>query len=858
VTPGRVFRLRSPGSVWLLEAGELDIFFARDDRGEPAGALRHICRLSVGDAAFSLPPDSPPDLALFASPSPDARVNLLGELEVPADRLAELAARWRKAVGPPDAAPAGENLAEFHGRTIAALQRLQIAETQDEQRRLSARMEADGRAVDHALFTLSGSLASARGPALTEDAALPPLVRACQEIGRAAGIILNAPRSVLLGTAKDPQRAIARHSSVRTRRLVLKGEWWRQDSGPMLAFLEEGSEPVALLRRGGGYDFLNPADLSRTRINRTTAAKLSGIAYAFYRPFPNRAINWKDVLSVGLFGSTRDVATILITGVLASLLAVIAPFATGILFDTIIPGSERNQLLQCVALIVAAAVTTALIGLTRSYALLRLEGKMDFVTQAAVWDRLLNMPVTFFRGFSAGDLAYRSLAISQVRAILTGHTLTAILSGIFSVTTVFLLAWYSPMLALLGSAIAAATVAVTIGSSLAQLKYLHEAGRSAGAIASMVFEFIEGIAKFRVSGSEGRAFARWASAFAIQKRLFGSMRRLSNVLAVFSAVFPIAASGLIYYAVGAQMNKPGGGLSTGDFFAFNAAFSQLLVSVFGLNAGIAALVAAIPLYDRAKPIFQTAPENHADKSDPGDLRGGIEMNHASFRYGADSPLVLRDVSFSINPGEFVAFTGASGSGKSTLLRLLLGFEQPLSGAIYYDGQDFAGLDLQEVRRQMGVVLQSGKLLPGDILTNIIGTSPLTVDDAWEAARVAGIEEDIKTLPMGMYTMVAEGGKTLSGGQRQRLMIARAVVHRPRILLFDEATSALDNRTQDIVSRALNEMHATRIVVAHRLSTIVNANRIFVLDQGVIAESGTYDELLRRNGIFAELAKRQVA
>ena len=234
------------------------------------------------------------------------------------------------------------------------------------------------------------------------------------------------------------------------------------------------------------------------------------------------------------------------------------------------------------------------------------------------------------------------------------------------------------------------------------------------------------------------------------------------------------------------------------------------------------------------------------------------MNHASFRYSSDSPLVLRDVSFTIRPGEFVAFTGTSGSGKSTLIRLLLGFEQPLSGAIYYDGQDFAGLDLQEVRKQMGVVLQSGKLLAGDLLTNIVGNSPLTVEDAWDAARVSGMEEDIKALPMGMYTMVAEGGKTLSGGQRQRLMIARAVVNRPRILLLDEATSALDNRTQDIVSQALEGMRATRIVVAHRLSTIINADRIFVLDQGVIAESGTYNELLQKNGIFAELAKRQIA
>ena len=200
----------------------------------------------------------------------------------------------------------------------------------------------------------------------------------------------------------------------------------------------------------------------------------------------------------------------------------------------------------------------------------------------------------------------------------------------------------------------------------------------------------------------------------------------------------------------------------------------------------------------------------------------------------------------------MAFVGASGSGKSTLLRLLLGFEKPLSGAIYFDGQDIAGLDIQEVRAQMGVVLQNGKLLPGDILTNIIGSSPLTVDHAWEAARMAGIEQDIKDLPMGMYTVVAEGGKGLSGGQRQRLMIARAIVGKPRIMLFDEATSALDNRTQEIVSRAMEQMSTglhkvTRIVIAHRLSTIVQADRIIVLDKGLVVQTGTYEELIDQPG-----------
>jgi ABC-type bacteriocin/lantibiotic exporter with double-glycine peptidase domain len=368
---------------------------------------------------------------------------------------------------------------------------------------------------------------------------------------------------------------------------------------------------------------------------------------------------------------------------------------------------------------------------------------------------------------------------------------------------------------------------------------------------------VDGIAKFKISGTEGRAFARWASSFSAQKQLAASTRRIANFLAVFNSSFPIVALAIIFFGASGQLNTRGAALSTGGFLAFNVAFGQLLGSVLALGGGILAMLRIVPLYARVKPIFETLPEVDSDKADPGELTGSIEVNHLAFRYSTDTPPILHDVSFSIRPGEFVAFVGASGSGKSTLLRLLLGFERPMSGAIYYDGQDLSGLDIQNVRLQMGIVLQNGKLLPGDILTNIIGSAPLTVDDAWEAVRLAGLEADIKALPMGMYTMISEGGKGLSGGQRQRLMIARAFVRKPRILVFDEATSALDNRTQEIVRQAMEQMQATRVVIAHRLSTVMKADRILVIDHGVVAQSGTYDELINREGFFAELARRQI-
>ena len=858
----RVFPLDRPGTVWMVDSGKLDIFLAPIESGEPAGALTHVLRVEEGEFLFALPSSRENNFGFLAAPAAETAARIYDLADFSPAELREMSGPWVSGIGHAlgEATPSPEqSLAEFLEASAALLIGQRLKADEEATARLSARTRADERVVSLALRTLSRPFTDRAAEAQSTI----PLAAACQAVARAAGITLRIPPAVVQGKARDPLRAIARHSAVRTRRLVLRGEWWKQDSGPMLAFLEDGQRPVALLQRGRGYDLFDPQADTTVRVNRATARTLTGIAHIYYRPFPNRALTGLQVLMSGLKGCGRDLWVIAIMGLIASVLSLVAPYATGVVFDSIIPGSERDQLLQAVALIVASAVATAFISTTRAYALLRVEGKLDFNTQAALWDRLLNLPVTFFRNYSAGDLANRSLAVSQIRAMLSGTVVTSMLSGLFSVTSLALLFYYSAMLAGLAALLAFLALAVMVTGGLVQMKLQRQVAENAGKIAGMVFEFIDGIAKFKVSGTEGRAFARWAGAFVAQKKLAASSRKLTNLTAVFDAGFRVIALCVIFRAVGGQLKARGGGLSTGSFLAFNAAFGQLLAAAMALGSGALSLLRVIPLYTRARPIFETLPEIDADKADPGELSGAIEVNHVAFRYSADTPLVLRDVSFSIRPGEFVAFVGASGSGKSTLLRLLLGFEKPLSGAIYFDGQDIAGLDIQEVRTQMGVVLQNGKLLPGDILTNIIGSNPLTVDHAWEAARMAGMEQDIKDLPMGMYTVVAEGGRGLSGGQRQRLMIARAIVAKPRIMLFDEATSALDNRTQEIVSHAMEQMSAgqtkvTRLVIAHRLSTIVKADRIIVMDKGLIVQTGTYDELISQEGFFANLARRQLA
>jgi ATP-binding cassette subfamily C protein len=338
-------------------------------------------------------------------------------------------------------------------------------------------------------------------------------------------------------------------------------------------------------------------------------------------------------------------------------------------------------------------------------------------------------------------------------------------------------------------------------------------------------------------------------------------RSVENGLQVFNTAFPVVASMSIFAALALSFSgMPGedGSLSTGSFLAFNAAFGQFVAASLQMASVVVSLLSIVPIYERAKPILETVPEVDLAKTNPGELTGAIELSHISFHYHADGPLILDDVSMHVGSGEFVALVGPSGAGKSSVFRLLLGFEAPDTGSVYYDRQDLATLDVQAVRRQTGVVLQNAQVLPGTVFENIVGSAPLTIEDATEAATMAGLAQDIEQMPMGMHTFIMEGGGTLSGGQRQRLLIARAVVGKPRILLFDEATSALDNRTQAHVSNSLEALHTTRVVVAHRLSTIVHADRIYVMDKGRVVQVGTYDELLNQDGLFVALARRQLA
>lgn len=679
-----------------------------------------------------------------------------------------------------------------------------------------------------------------------------PLLEACNMIGNQIDLIFSSRKDYV--NKKNNLENICSASKVRYRKVALKGEWWKYDHGPLLVQMHEDDRPAALIFKNGSYKIYDTTLNSTYTIKKENADTIQSFGFMFYRPFKNKALTVLEVMKFGGNGCENDIFLIVLMGIAGGILNMITPMATGMLFDTVIPEAEKFQLIQLTLALIGGAIGVAMFEFTRSVAMLRVEGKMDFSIQAAVWDRLLALPIPFFRDFTAGDLAMRANGITAIRQALSGTTMNAILGAVFSIFNLGLLFYYSWFLALVAIGLMVLVLIVTIATSLFKLRYERQLAEIDGEVSGLLLQLLSAVSKLKTTGSEARAFAVWANQFSRHRLLTFKAENIGNILETFNAIFPLFSSFVIFMTVAFFLEDKK--ITTGEFLAFNSAFVSFLLAILSMTAALVTVLQIIPLYERAKPILESIPEVDAVKTHPGQLSGNIEISHLNFSYKSDGPLVLKDISLNIKKGQFIAIVGSSGSGKSTLLRCLLGFEALNSGSIYYDGQDMSVLDITAIRRQLGVVLQNGQILPGDIFKNIVGSSGLSIDDAWYAARMCGLEQDIKDMPMGMHTVVMGG--VLSGGQIQRILIARAIVHKPKIIYFDEATSALDNKTQAIVSQSLEQLEATRIVIAHRLSTVKNADVIVVLDDGIVKEKGTYEELMRNNGLFTQLAKRQIA
>lgn len=727
--------------------------------------------------------------------------------------------------------------------------------TTTERECLHKRAQADRRLIQASLIRLASVDGRDSADGYAEGVESDALLLACRLVGTVLGIDIRPPVSCGSGGRRsDRLSEIARASRFRLRRVLLTGDWWRRDNGPLLAFRAD-ERPIALLMTSTRrYQIADPVEQTRTAVTATVAASLHCIAYTFYRPFPTGVLRAWDLVRFGLRGCKKAVLEVILLAFAGGLLGLLPPVAAGVLFNQVVPGADRHQLLLITLALVVSAFSAGMFQLTRGIAILRVEGKMDSAVEAGIWDRLLSLPVPFFRRYTAGDLTVRAMGVAAIRYIVTGVVVSSLLSSVFSFLGLGLLFCYDVRLAGIAALLMLGILSVLWLAVRLQVRHQRIAYHVRGRIAGMILQVVTGIGRLRVAAAEDRVLSLWARDFSAQKRAAFKARCIGSRFAVFGSTVPLVASMTVFAAVGLL---PEQGLTVGTFVAFNAAYAQVLTAALALGTTLFSAIRVIPLYERLKPILEALPEINVDTTDPGELAGGIEISHVSFRYQPEGPLILDDLSLRIAPGTFVAFVGPSGSGKSTVLRLLLGFEAPTSGSVYYDSQDLAGLNLQALRRQIGVVLQNGKVISGSILTNIVGSSLFTLEDAWEAARLSGLDDDIKQLPMGMHTVITEGGSTFSVGQRQRLMIARAIVSRPRIVLFDEATSALDNKTQAIVSKSLESLKATRVVVAHRLSTIRNADWIFVMEAGRIVQQGRYEDLHRREGLFADLVKRQL-
>ena len=535
------------------------------------------------------------------------------------------------------------------------------------------------------------------------------------------------------------------------------------------------------------------------------------------------------------------------------------PQITGILIDYAIPDANRNLLIQMGLGLLAASFGVMIFQLAQSFAILRLQTQVSYDTQAAVWDRLLKLKPAFFRQYSTGDLHNRVSAITQIRNRLSGSILRTLFTSLFSLLNLGLLLIYSFPLALVATAIALVAVIITTVSGMIARRKIRPLQQLSGEIFGLTVQLIGGVSKLRVAAAESEAFACWAKKYTQQVKLMLSTQLVEDILTAFNVMLPAVSSILLFGLAVSLIGQSEGetGLSTGTFLAFNTAFGTFITSATRLSNTLIDILDITILWERAQPILQTKTEVDAHKYHPGKLSGQLKLDQVCFRYRQDSPLVLDRISLEAQAGEFIAIVGPSGSGKSTIIRLLLGFETPASGTIFYDGKDLSGLDIAAVRRQLGVVLQNGRIMSGSIWENIAGGAIVTQDEAWSALQMAGLADDVQAMPMGIHTIISEGGGNLSGGQRQRLFIARALVHKPQILLFDEATSALDNRTQAIVTHSLEKLGVTRVVIAHRLSTIRHADRIYVMQGGKILQQGSFEELAAEEGLFADLMARQM-
>lgn len=753
-----------------------------------------------------------------------------------------------------------EGLQVIHSLCARYLDHLDLEEYRNEIDRLQRRHalhERDARAALSALRAVLDPEA-----AVTERES--PLLTAAALVGKAMGVEIRAPAKwEELHRLTDPVDAIARASHIQHRRVLLRGAWWKSDAGPLLGFRADGGQPVALLRRRGGYQVVDPHTGARQRMGPRTAASLEPEAIMFYRPYPDRLVRPRQLVPFLLQGRGRDLMFVLALAVLTALAGMLTPAATALLMDEAIPGANTRLVSELGLALLVAATAILVFGFAQGIVGIRMSVATESSVLSGLWDRMLKLRVPFFSRFSSGDLLARASAVSEASRAINGATVQSILAGLTSLLYLGLLGFLSMRLAAIAAGLAVAA-GVTTGVGAAFLRqHVKRLLELEGSVFALAVQMIRAVSKIRVAGAQRRAFSQWASAYAGQLRHVDRIQFTQDLVVVITQALPVIGVMMLFWLGAGLLVRSGGpqdpsAMTIGTFLAFQTAMTVFFLGVHALSLQLMDMLHTAARVKRTQPVLEAATEVEESRVDPGRLAGAVTLSHVDFRYITEGRKILDEVSIHVDPVEFVALVGPSGSGKSTIFRIILGFETPESGTVAFDGRELRSLDAVAVRRQLGVVLQAGRVSAGSILQNICPGGRITLDEAWEAVEDAGLAEDVRAMPMGLHTIVSEGGGNLSGGQRQRLLIARALVTRPRILLMDEATSALDNETQSVVTASLDRRKVSRVVIAHRLSTVRQASRIYVLDRGRVVEAGTYEELLREQGLFAAMMQRQIA
>jgi NHLM bacteriocin system ABC transporter ATP-binding protein len=654
-------------------------------------------------------------------------------------------------------------------------------------------------------------------------------------------------------TLNDRLEYLLRPNGIMQRNINLESGWYKDSIGAVLGKRKDDGSAVAFIPKGiSGYVYFDDESGKWERINAANEALFEEEAICFYKPFPLGKLTLRSLMRYIVETlSVSDFVFVILSTLAATAVGLLGPKLNNLLMGTVVDSKDYQLLMGITIFMISVSISSLLIRGITSLLMARINTKITISVQAATMMRVLSLPADFFKKYSAGDLSSRAQYIQSLCSMLVSCALNTGLTSIFSLMYITQIFEYAPALVFPALGVILATLLFSLVTTFYQMKYTKKQMELSAEESGMSYSMITGIQKIRLSGAEKRMFARWSKLYAEQLRVAYNPPLFLRANNAFGAIISLSGMIMMYYlAVRSQVG-------VADYYAFNTAYG-MVSGAFMSIAGIATTVAQFkPAIEMAKPIMDTIPEIAEGKPVIEQLSGGIEISNVSFRYHDGMPNVIDDLSLKIRPGQYVAIVGSTGCGKSTLLRLLLGFEKPQKGAIYYDGKDLAGIDLKSLRRKIGVVMQNGKLFHGDIFSNIIISAPhLSVDEAWAAAEMAGVADDIRKMPMGMHTMISEGSGGISGGQRQRIMIARAIAPKPKIIMLDEATSALDNITQKIVSDSLDTLKCTRIVIAHRLSTIRECDRIIYLESGKIVEDGTYDELIAQGGKFAELVERQ--